>query len=172
VNKTSEQTEFVQLLTNFQRRLFAYIATLLPHPADTEEVLQQTNLVLWSKAAQFEPGTCFRAWSFRIAYLEVLAFRRRGSRDRQVFSADLAETMAAEVEDTGEPSAQALRACLEKLPSGDRDLLSRRYGGEGTIKQLAEAMGRPASSIYRSLDRIRYSLLNCVQRAQAAEDRQ
>lgn len=173
MNQTPDRAEFVTQLTGYQRRLFGYIATLLPNPADTEEVLQQTNMVLWSKAHEFEPGTSFRAWSFRIAHLEVLGFLRRGSRERHLFGGALVETMAAEVEafDSERPT-QALRTCLEKLSAADRDLIGRRYAVGATVKQVAESQNRPASSIYRSLDRIRYWLLECIQRALAAEGRQ
>ncbi len=170
MNAPMEHAEFVQLLASFQRRLFGYIATFLPSPSDTEDVLQQTNLVLWSKAGEFRPGSSFRAWAFRIAYLEVTAFRRRGSRDRQLFSAELAATMADEVNvDEDQSASEALSACLDQLPSRDRQLLMHRYGGQANVRQVADALGRPVTSIYRSLERIRFVLLACIQRKLATE---
>lgn len=169
-----EKIEFVSLLTNHQRRLYGYIATLLPNPTDTEEVLQQTNLVLWSKAEEFVLGTSFRAWSFRIAYLEVIAYCRRSNRERQLFGAELLETIGREAEDHEAHSAGhravALKGCLDKLRSADRELISARYRSETPVQQLAAAMGRPLSSVYRSLERIRFTLLECVKRTLATEE--
>ena len=48
--------EFVRLLAQNQRRLFLYVRTLVPNHADAEEVLQNTNLVLWREFGTFEPG--------------------------------------------------------------------------------------------------------------------
>jgi len=71
---SARNTEFVQLLTAHQRSLYLYIITLLPNPADVDDVLQSTNMVLWSKADEFVPGTDFGAWARRVAHFEVLAF--------------------------------------------------------------------------------------------------
>ena len=49
------------------------------------EVLQETNLVLWRKSDEFQSGSDFKAWSFRVAHFQVMAFRQRQIRDRLVF---------------------------------------------------------------------------------------
>lgn len=53
--------EFVRLLTGNQRKLYAFILSLLRRPADADDVLQETNMVMWRKCAEFEPGTNFDA---------------------------------------------------------------------------------------------------------------
>lgn len=45
-----QSPEFIQLLTTHQSRLYAYILTLVFDPNDADDVLQETNTVLWSKA--------------------------------------------------------------------------------------------------------------------------
>ena len=64
---------FVEHLTDQQRDLYAYIMTLLPRVQDADEVLQETNRILWTKRADFREGTSFRAWACRIAHYQVLA---------------------------------------------------------------------------------------------------
>ena len=81
--------EFVTLLTNSQSRLYAYILSLTGDREQAQEVLQETNLVLWEKVATFEIGSNFIAWSFRTAYYQVLAQRKRISRNRIVFDDEL-----------------------------------------------------------------------------------
>ena len=58
-----------------------------------------------------------------------------------------------------------MAGCLQKLPDRDRDLIGRRYSAGATVEQMAIETSRPASSIYRSLERIRDALLACIQRA-------
>ena len=43
--------DFVALLTKHQRRLHAYIFSLVWNPADADDILQETNLVLLKKVA-------------------------------------------------------------------------------------------------------------------------
>lgn len=160
--------EFASLLTSHQRRLFGYIANFLPNPADTEEVLQQVNVLLWAKAGEFEPGTSFHAWALRIAHYEVLSYFNRMKRDRKVFSAELLDIFAQELSDGDtdliSDTRLALQQCLAKLNQRDRSLVRRHYNEAVTVKQIAEEVGRPPASVYRSLDRIRHLLLLCIEK--------
>ena len=56
---------FVQLLTGLQSRLYAYLCTLLVRSDDARDVLQETNVVLWKKAADYDPTRPFEPWAFR-----------------------------------------------------------------------------------------------------------
>ncbi|HUG89832.1 MAG TPA: sigma-70 family RNA polymerase sigma factor [Planctomycetaceae bacterium] len=161
--------EFVQLFTRNQRRLFLYILSQVPHPVEAEEILQETNLVIWKKCDQFQPGTHFVAWARRIARLEVLKFLDRRQRERLRFRTELVETIAEEAAADADPSfheerRKALAACLGKLSPRDRRLIEQRYAPGTSGKTLAEQLGRPANSVYQSLGRIRRALLECISR--------
>ena len=102
-------------LTENQRALYVYILGLVANPTDADEVLQEANLVLWRKAVEFQPGTNFAAWAFRVAHFEVLAFRKRRGRERLSFEPELMETLAAESAaraDSFEARRRALAQCL------------------------------------------------------------
>lgn len=166
--------DFVQLLTSHQRRLYLYIATFLPNSADVEEVLQETNKVLWTKSNEYIPGRQFFAWAHTFAHFQVLAFRKRRKRDRLTFSDDLLEVIARESnpdESVQVTRRQALGKCLKKLKKDDRGLLVRRYTTNTSVQQIALDVGRPATSIYRSLERLRLALLVCIQRSMSSEER-
>src|SRR5262249_34859663 len=77
---------FIRLLGQSHRSLHLYVMSLVPNRNDAEDILQQTNLVLWREFHQFEPGTNFTAWACRVAFNQVLAWRKRRQRDRLVFS--------------------------------------------------------------------------------------
>jgi RNA polymerase sigma-70 factor (ECF subfamily) len=164
--------EFVQLFTRNQRRLYLFILSQVPGVANSEEVLQDTNVVIWSKYHQFDVTTNFFAWAAQIATYEVLKFRQRRQREKLTFSDEFIQTVAAEVaerSDELERRRQALEKCLQKLRAGDRELIRRRYQPGETGKDLAEGLSRPANSVYQSLGRIRRTLLECINRRLAAE---
>ena len=94
--------EFVQLLTTHQSRMFAYILSLLGNRTQAKDVMQETNSVLWLKAHEFKLGTNFGAWMFKVAYFQVMAHRRRLTRDRLVFDDDFLQGIAAEAEQQSE----------------------------------------------------------------------
>jgi len=164
--------EFVHLFTQGQRRLFLFILAQVPNPVDAEEILQETNVIIWRKCAVFQPGTNFFAWACRIASYEVLKFRDRRRRDRLRFSNEFVEHIATEVisgVDDFEERQQALAQCLEKLRQKDRELIQRRYAPGETGQGVAAMLGRPVNSVYQSLGRIRRTLLDCIRRQLATE---
>lgn len=156
--------QFVQQLIGCQPRIYAYILSLAADADRADEILQDTNLVLWRKAGEFVPGTNFIAWAFRIAHFQVLAKRQKDDRDRHVFDDELLETLARE---THEPATQAdlrvgaLRVCLGHISQPQRQLLERRYGGE-SVQSIADKTGRTVGSISQTLYRIRGALVDCI----------
>ena len=72
--------EHVRLITEYQPALYAYILTLHPDRVNAQDILQETNLVLWQKAGELRGGTNFKAWAFRIAYFQTLAQLKRRKR--------------------------------------------------------------------------------------------
>lgn len=66
--------EFVMLLTAVQPRLFSYLAMVLGDVHDANNVLQETNVTLWTKADDFTTGTNFFAWAREVAYYFKVRF--------------------------------------------------------------------------------------------------
>ena len=76
----TQNEQFVRCLTEYQRRLYTYILAMLGDPNAADDVFQDTNVAIWRKAAEYAEGTKLRAWTSRIAYYEVLAYRKRQPR--------------------------------------------------------------------------------------------
>lgn len=170
-----DRTEaFVKLLSQHQRRIGSYILTLVPHWADAEEILQETNVVLWREFHRFELGTNFAAWAYKIAYHQVLNFRKRKHRDKLQFSDAFLEAVATEtatVADNLESRYRVMTDCIAKLSERHRAILNERYRSGADIARVAETVGRSVAASYRALSRIRRTLQECVQRTLAAEAR-
>lgn len=169
----SASDEFVQRLTAAQSVLYGYIRTLLPDRTAAQDVLQQTNLTLWKKSAEYRFDMPLITWACRIAYFNVLACRRKLSRDRLVFDDTVLDFLAerqSERSAGAEDRMETLRACLEKLPSHQRALIGERYAPGGSVQRLAEAQGRTVGSISQTLYRIREELRACIRRNEHQEE--
>lgn len=169
----SKVERFALLLGTCQRRVFLYALSLLHHAADAEEVLQETNLVLWRKFDEYRPDTDFSAWACRIAHYEVLKLRQRQGREH-LLSSEFIEALAAEANaavDRSEERREALRQCLGKLSEKDRHLVAERYRPGATTRGVAEALGRSFQGTRKSLHRIRLALMECIQRSMVREGR-
>jgi RNA polymerase sigma-70 factor (ECF subfamily) len=160
-------SEFARLLVRFDRPLLRYIMTFVPRRDDAEEVLQRTATVIWEKFEEFDRQREFLPWALRIAYFEVLNFRKQIARDRLVFREEVIERLA-ETRDTLatqlDAQRRALRHCLGELSADDQTLLKRRYGDSETVAALADERGKTAKALYRRLDRLRETIARCTQR--------
>lgn len=158
--------DVVRLITRHQREIYLYALGRLHSVDAAEEVLQETNVVLWRKVDQFELGTNFLAWACSIAEFEVRKYRDRARRDLPVFSEvlqeDLAAHMLAAVEET-DRTHEALAECVEQLNPQDRALLEQRYAAGASTKSMAAAQGRSTDAIYRAMRRIHGALFDCIQ---------
>jgi RNA polymerase sigma-70 factor, ECF subfamily len=164
--------QFAELVLGSQRKLYAYILTLVPDPDMASDILQQTSMVLWRDSKRFSEGTNFLSWAFRVAYFQVLDFREKRQRDRLRFDKELLDELAAESQPSDSDvdlRVEALRKCLSELPQGQRGLVNRRYSDGVTVAVMAKEEGQSAGSLAVCLHRIRRALLDCIQRRLSTE---
>jgi RNA polymerase sigma-70 factor (ECF subfamily) len=171
---------FLRLFLQNERRLYAYIYTLLPNPSDADDVLQEASLAMWEKFDVAQPPTDFLAWARRVAYFKVLeSYKSHKKADRAltqlslVFLERVAETASEQAELLRlDDRREALAGCVEKLRTRDRELLACRYAEGATTQSAAEQLGRSVDAVYKALAKLRQALFDCVQRTLAREDRQ
>lgn len=163
---TPPYEEFVRLFVAHEGRLRAFVRALLPTWADVDEVMQETSLVAWRKFARFERGTNFMAWAATIARFEALDHLRRRGRDQLVFSDAVADLMAEEAapeSETLERQRRALDRCLAKLDEPQRELLLLSYQPGARLHEVAARAGRSVQGHYKSVQRLRARLLECIE---------
>lgn len=155
---------FVMQITACQSRLYAYILSLAGDRDQAREVLQETNLVIWRKADQFEPGTNFIAWAFKIARLQLMAYRQKIARDRLVFDDSLLLDMADifDEDDAFDARQDALAQCIEEIAPNHRNLIRIRYTDGLSVKEIASQLDKSANAVAKVLHRTRLALMKCI----------
>jgi RNA polymerase sigma-70 factor, ECF subfamily len=161
-------SDFVTLLTRHQADLWAFILSQLPGHPDVADILQETNVTLWTNQHRFEQGTDFIAWSITVAKFAILKHLKKGKRsDRLVFREELLELVSAEAPEVfrdGNRRIKWLEVCLGKLRPADRDLIRHRYQGEGNLEEYGRRIGRSASALSVTLHRVRAALRTCIEK--------
>ena len=166
----AESAKFVTQITKSQRQLHAFILSMVWNPAEADDVLQETNLALWEKAAEFDDSRPFLPWAMRFAQLQAMAWLKRHKRQQQrlVFDDQLVELLASEAsldEPAFEARRHALASCMLKLRPEQRELIARRYEPDASVNAMAEAGGMTPKALSDRLRRIRHVLLECIERA-------
>src|SRR4029078_11610099 len=146
-----DREEFARLFSRNARRIYGFIMTLVFNHHDAEEVFQNTNVILWNKFAEFEPGSNFFAWASRIAYFEVLSLMKQKRRSHTV-SDEALELLANEAMGLSHQSSErfdALEECLAKLTAADRELLQERYYRQRPPNTIERIQLVSVHSLYR-----------------------
>lgn len=158
--------EFLRHFAADHRRLFGYILAFLPRVSDAEEVFQEASLVLWREFHQFRPEADFLPWAKAVCFNQIRAYRRRNGRERGGLSNELLETLASEeaVRDPQEERREALKHCLQKLPERERFIVENFYDCRQNAQQIADALGCSVHTIYKTLQRVRVLLFECIDR--------
>jgi RNA polymerase sigma-70 factor (ECF subfamily) len=164
--------KFIAEITRCQRQLHAFVLSMVWHPVDADDVLQETNLVLWQKAAEFDDARPFLPWAMRFAQLQAMAYLKRRQRQdcRLLIDDELAKIMADEAayeEPIFEARRIALADCIQKLTPRQRELVSIRYEPNATVAEMAALAKIAPKALSERLRRIRHSLLDCIRKTLA-----
>ena len=169
----------IALFVANQRRIHAFIRSLIPNAADADDVLQETSITGLAKVGEGKlrlpvSSEEFVTWICTVARFECLRFCRNNKGKRLVFSEELTEQLAGrQIEQAQylELRQSALRGCLQKLSAHDLTLVQNRYALNLSGKDIAERLGRPINTVYKALQRIRLQLSECIERTVRAENR-
>lgn len=157
---------FLPLIMGCQRELKSYLYSLHPRAEDLDDLFQETSLKLWQVFEEYDHSRPFLPWALRIAYFQVLRFRKERSRDRLVFSDELIELLAEEtpVKGQGDVMRNSLNQCLAQLTPRSREVLLSRYSKQTNIAELAGKSRQSVHSLYRILEKSRAQVVSCVKR--------
>jgi RNA polymerase sigma-70 factor (ECF subfamily) len=164
---------FTRLFLAHEPEIQRVVTLFVPHRPDARDVLQETAVALWRHFGEYDPDRPFVPWACGFARNEVRRFLRERARQRHLTerAAELlmatAEHRAADVDVRDEH----LRDCLARLPADLRALVGDYYRADQPVADLARRSGRTADAVYKSLQRVRKLLLECVQGKIAAEAR-
>lgn len=158
--------EFVTRLTEAQFGLLNYISLLLGDYEAARDVLQETNLDLWRKAATYDESRPFMPWARAIARYQVMTYRKKLSREHLVFDNDLIETVLVDSdEDDGQDFARLagfLKECMQRLNDFQREIINARYIECKSLAMIAQANACSVPAVGMSLLRIRGLLAKCI----------
>lgn len=163
--KRLEHDEFLRLLLQSEREILRYIMAIVPQAADAQEVFQETAVALWKQMDRYDPSQPFTPWACRFAANKAKEHLRsrdrwRGFLDEETVSLLLArrQELAPELDRRVGP----LRDCLGELSKNNRRLIEKYYFDQACIEEAANEVGRSVAAIYKSLQRIRAGLMNCI----------
>lgn len=164
----AETAEYIGLISKHQAAIYAFVRAMVPCAEDAEDIVQETNIALWSSVDRFTPGTNFYAYATRIAYNKVIDHSRRRKRHHPlIVDTELAEKLATSIQSVAGASPDrrlvALEKCLDKLDGNERELLTQRYQHNRTLRDIADLENRSESALQNLFSKIRNKLRICIE---------
>src|SRR5215469_8480702 len=161
---------FIDLVREHQARLRASIRALGVRPEAVDDVAQEVFLLAWQKRADFGFGD-FGAWLMEMARRLVANERRKESCHRRILAGEVTDLLLQSLPEEDRPvdylvraeEVDALKNCLDKLPSKGRQMIQWRYFDQLAPATIADRLGRPSNYARQALLRLRRLLLQCVQ---------
>jgi RNA polymerase sigma-70 factor (ECF subfamily) len=159
--------EFLTLFLRYQTDIKAFIGSLITDSHLRDDVFQEVALILWRQIDDYDRQRSFGAWARGIAAKKILQMRDQNARFPLAFSPETIRAVLNEFDRTEEMASRrldALRACVQLLPSQSRELLEWRYESNLSCAQIAEQTRRTLDAVYQTLSRIRTQLEECIRK--------
>jgi RNA polymerase sigma-70 factor (ECF subfamily) len=159
---------FRRIVRAYSLPLRAYLANLVHHLSDVDDLAQEVFLAAYRGLATYQRGSDFGAWLRGIARHKAYKYlRRRAARGRVMdgFREELARTLEADIERAAAgcaPSAiESLLHCIERLPEKFKRVVRAGLDGDKPA-DVAEALATTVGAVYNLHYRANKLLRDCM----------
>lgn len=140
---------FEELYRRYQVRLERFLGNLVRHPQLVEEVLDDTLLVVWERAAGFKGESKLSTWIFAIAYRKAMKALRRYDAPIEDHEA---ENRASQEDSPEQAFGQTrlrdlLREAMAELSPDHRGVVELTYYNDLSYREIAEIMECPVDTV-------------------------
>lgn len=157
-----DQRAFAELFDYFAPRLKSYLQRLGMEPSQAEEMVQEVMIVLWHKAALFDPAkSSLATWLFRVARnrrIDALRRDRSALLDPEDPALHPSQPEAADDIVEAEERDERVRRAMLELPEEQAILVRQAFFLGKSHSQIAEDTGLPLGTV-KSRIRLAFSRL-------------
>ena len=163
-----DSNAFSVLVDNYKDLVFTLALRMMKNREEAEEVAQDTFIKTYKSLHKFKGDSKFSTWIYRVCYntcLDKIKKNKKHLNDVEIneFTAHEVKTIdnalskieAREKED-------AIKRCIEKLPSEDSFLLTLYYFDYLSLDEISKVVGITANSIKVKLFRCRKKLASIL----------
>lgn len=151
IAESHDKSAFGEIFDLFSGRLKSYFLGLGTSQSDAEELVQETLILVWRRAAQFDSARAgFTTWLFTIARnksIDRIRRERRPSLDPDEPMLQPEPETAPDIALNREQEALTLREAIKTLPPEQSDLIRLAYYEELAHGAIAERLNLPVGTV-------------------------
>lgn len=154
-NNGEQERAFNEIVRSYSERLYWHVRRLLGSHEDTDDLLQEVFIKVWSALPSFRWDSQLYTWLYRIATNEALNFlRKKQTRaalsNAQTIDAEMEKKMDDDPFFDGTGAQRVLMKAIAKLPEKQRLVFTMRYFDDMRYGEISEVLGTSVGALKAS----------------------
>ena len=145
---------FKAIVESYSERLYWHVRRLLCSHEDTNDLLQDIFIKIWTAMPSFRGDSQLYTWLYRIATNETLNRLRKLRRENAISLDAVGDILATRVDEdpyfNGTALQRELHKAIQKLPEKQRLVFNLRYFDEMKYEDIAEITGTSTGALKAS----------------------
>lgn len=148
------QRAFNEIVKNYSERLYWHVRSLVGSHEDTDDLLQDIFVKVWTALPSFRGEAQFFTWLYRIATNVALNFLNRQKVRSALSFESITDSLERKVEDdpwfNGNEVELHLSKAIQKLPQKQKAVFCMRYYQELSYEEISEILGTSVGALKAS----------------------
>lgn len=151
---STSQEAFRELISLYKERLYWHIRNIVKDHNDTDDVLQNTFLKIFSNINQFKGESKLYSWMYRIATNESITFLNKKAKRLKITSEELQnqiiDNLESDVYFEGQEIQLKLQKAIATLPDKQQQVFNMKYFEELKYREMAEILNTSEGALKAS----------------------
>ena len=147
--KAGDKSALHEIYEKYIGYIYSVVFQIVLNKEDAEDITSEFFIKLWKLADTYRSGSGHRAWMATIARNMAIDLLRKNK--REILTEDFADSISdnASADDVeGEVlSDMSLRAALDTLKPGEREIVNMKIMGELTFQEIADVLKQPLGTV-------------------------
>ena len=145
---------FKEIVDSYSERLYWHVRRFLCSHEDTDDLLQEIFIKVWSSLSSFRGESQLYTWIYRIATNESLNFLQKQKIRAALRFEDITLRLDEKIdEDTGvngDEAQKALMKAMSRLPSKQKTVFIMRWFDDLSYEEISEILGTSVGALKAS----------------------
>lgn len=153
-DEAQREKAYTQIIKKYQEKLYWHIRRLVVHHEDTNDVLQNVFIKVWTYLDNFREESNLYTWLYRIATNETLTFLEKEKKRKSISLSEhengLANKLYAEKGFDAQKLEWKLQQAIQSLPEKQRIVFTLRYYDEMPYEEMSQVLDTSTGALKAS----------------------
>jgi len=145
---------FSEIVESYSERLYWHVRRFLCSHEDTDDLLQEIFIKVWSSLSSFRGESQLYTWIYRIATNESLNFLQKQKIRAALRFEDITSKLDDKIDDDtgvdGNEAQKALMKAVSRLPSKQKTVFIMRWFDDLSYEDISEILGTSVGALKAS----------------------